>query len=512
MARQRSRARRFAYPSLDRTATSFRLLRLWSGPRESIIRCDLFAADIGEWEGQYQAASYVWGDQSGRKHQIIINGQEYFALANLHAFLWTLRDTIGSEESLVLWVDAICIDQDLGPERSHQVSLMSSIYPKAERVIAWLGPEAGPTCDFKRCLDDFLSGRTCPRKYILGNCLSIMGLEYWYRIWTYQELILARDVDLLWGSYWLPWEGVLSLLQSPEIWTVGEQEWVEGEADARKKINEVIEIEKYRRGGQPRCLLTMISDIHQRRCSRSLDRIYGVLAAVNCSHELEKGFPVDYTCTPAQVFVQFVQRCGSRDGIRAIEVGLQALGPELDLESRDTRLLDREHVVSMPRMVSIEVCGLSRARGDAFLLHTESGAFECIRDRSGVAGGLWAAFYENRRALELYRLGNTWMAMILQQMDETEGQVSGQRNMRLLGLCFSPEWSRTGREEDLHRALRHLDRILVPGFLRKTSPFIVENEEGMSMTSNLKTLTKMLSTLAMMGTQVRGPWRRGNEK
>ena len=42
----------------------------------------------------------------------------------------------------VLWVDAICIDQDNIPERDAQVQLMGNIYRTAGRVIVWLGPEA----------------------------------------------------------------------------------------------------------------------------------------------------------------------------------------------------------------------------------------------------------------------------------------------------------------------------------------------------------------------------------
>ena len=41
------------------------------------------------------------------------------------------------------WIDTICINQDDIPERNAQVSIMSTIYMKADEVIAWLGEEDG---------------------------------------------------------------------------------------------------------------------------------------------------------------------------------------------------------------------------------------------------------------------------------------------------------------------------------------------------------------------------------
>jgi hypothetical protein len=49
----------------------------------------------------------------------------------------TLRDRY----SMQLWVDAACINQGNGPERSSQVGLMSQIYGRAVAVLAWLGEE-----------------------------------------------------------------------------------------------------------------------------------------------------------------------------------------------------------------------------------------------------------------------------------------------------------------------------------------------------------------------------------
>jgi hypothetical protein len=55
---------------------------------------------------------------------------------NCEAALRRLRDKDGER---ILWIDAICIDQDNINERNHQVQLMKEVYSTAHQVIIWLG-------------------------------------------------------------------------------------------------------------------------------------------------------------------------------------------------------------------------------------------------------------------------------------------------------------------------------------------------------------------------------------
>jgi hypothetical protein len=42
---------------------------------------------------------------------------------------------------VIIWADAICMNQDDPLERNHQIKLMTRIYSKAKRVLVWLGPD-----------------------------------------------------------------------------------------------------------------------------------------------------------------------------------------------------------------------------------------------------------------------------------------------------------------------------------------------------------------------------------
>lgn len=83
---------------------------------------------------EYEALSYVWG--SSELIPILLNGRKFFVTSNLHELLHA-RASIWRER--LLWVDAICINQEDNQEKPSQIRLMREIYSKASRVIAWLG-------------------------------------------------------------------------------------------------------------------------------------------------------------------------------------------------------------------------------------------------------------------------------------------------------------------------------------------------------------------------------------
>ena len=69
-------------------------------------------------------------------------------------------------EDRVLWIDAVCIDQNNKPERGHQVQQMADIYHQADRVIFWLGAgtyETKVLMDSLNALDEETRKHSCRR-------------------------------------------------------------------------------------------------------------------------------------------------------------------------------------------------------------------------------------------------------------------------------------------------------------------------------------------------------------
>jgi hypothetical protein len=73
---------------------------------------------------QYYALSYTWGD-AVYKWRVSIDGTELYIRENLWSFF---QQQTFLEESDLIWIDALCIDQGNVNERNHQVTMMAEIF------------------------------------------------------------------------------------------------------------------------------------------------------------------------------------------------------------------------------------------------------------------------------------------------------------------------------------------------------------------------------------------------
>ncbi|KAF2269172.1 heterokaryon incompatibility, partial [Lojkania enalia] len=134
----------------------------------------------------YEALSYTWGGQ-GLTEPIFCNGKSLLITKNLHSALLKLRLR---QESRLLWVDAICINQlDLN-EKNKQIPLMMDIYKLAARVIVWLGSEADDSSLALTSMQ-FLD-TTLLRVYESQS--AVFGRPWFRRSWIRQEIIMAKDI------------------------------------------------------------------------------------------------------------------------------------------------------------------------------------------------------------------------------------------------------------------------------------------------------------------------------
>lgn len=96
---------------------------------------------------QYQALSYTWAAPVFPKilHLVQDDGElpagDINITENLHSALQNLRSP---DRTLVLWVDAVCINQADIPERNSQVNSIPQTYTEAASVLVWLGDGLPP--------------------------------------------------------------------------------------------------------------------------------------------------------------------------------------------------------------------------------------------------------------------------------------------------------------------------------------------------------------------------------
>ena len=117
------------------SSESVRVLELHSGTEDEPIRCSLRTLKDYRGDVKYEAISYTWQDPKGAK-DISCNGQSIRITKNLYDALHSLRH---ADRERILWVDAICINQQDLPERAQQVCMMRQIFAAAHEINIWLG-------------------------------------------------------------------------------------------------------------------------------------------------------------------------------------------------------------------------------------------------------------------------------------------------------------------------------------------------------------------------------------
>jgi hypothetical protein len=128
----------FSYTDQEDSTQDGRLMVLHPGVADKNIICDIMDVKIAAMSSfRYKALSYVWG-QENPTYEVQLNGKLKFVRENLWMALQQLRLV---DKYRVLWVDAICINQENEDERKEQVQRMGDIYSKASTVLIWLGPE-----------------------------------------------------------------------------------------------------------------------------------------------------------------------------------------------------------------------------------------------------------------------------------------------------------------------------------------------------------------------------------
>ncbi|TGO10854.1 hypothetical protein BTUL_0124g00270 [Botrytis tulipae] len=152
-------------------------------------------------EGKPNDTSYIW-----------VNGHKHKVTPNLESASRHLR---GDKNKTVIWVDAVCINQNDIPERDAQLKIMADIYKKAKMGLSWLGEESDDSSLAFRMIQRWASFSV--RKVSSGSLRaflenklqdeifmprSVTALKnmlqrpYWKRVWIQQEVALPPIVTM----------------------------------------------------------------------------------------------------------------------------------------------------------------------------------------------------------------------------------------------------------------------------------------------------------------------------
>jgi Heterokaryon incompatibility protein (HET) len=181
------------------TESGFRVLILSPGEEGSEIMCRLQQFDLTN-PPRYEALSYVWGHEPPI-HRIEVGNRPVYIRPNLFYALQRVRDRT---QSLLLWVDSLCINQHDNLERNAQVRRMASIFQNAQNVCIWLGeedstskiamefiPQVGP---------QFLRDRLWWKHYGFAAFNKLIERPWFTRGWIIQEAAFSSNAVLFCGE------------------------------------------------------------------------------------------------------------------------------------------------------------------------------------------------------------------------------------------------------------------------------------------------------------------------
>jgi len=275
------------------------------------ISCKLTAVPLASAPA-YKALSYMWGSPEN-PHKILNSGKPVAVTANLYSALRRLRHP---DRELVIWIDAVCIDQENIPERSEQVRMMTDIYYGAEEVLVWLGEETELAKAAFRLLGKYQNlfdehgyfetnvDPEIDKKTNLPSAFSeewsglvaLFRTPYWERVWIIQEIVKARQAKIVCGSLSIDWQTLANVSRSLQsagvVGQLGIEESVTGCASvaALSAMKSSLTIE----------MLPILEATRHHKATDPRDKYFALLGVVAGS--FGDGVPVDYSRSLEEVF------------------------------------------------------------------------------------------------------------------------------------------------------------------------------------------------------------------
>lgn len=349
---------------------TIRLLELFADDGGEILQCRLKETPL-DGIPVYEALSYVWGDPKNTK-PICCNGEEMQITQNLASALRKLRfsstnppeqtkdpDVAGEFKELplnqgekssglshklsrMLWVDAICINQQNVTERSQQVQLMREIYSRATGVVVFLGTDedghASKAIPMIKKVNDYLSAYqkvvesirendTAPTwlkgrghftfdmcdaalqshgfEAIWSSIRAFFQLLWWKRIWCVQEVYMAQTVVMVLGDDSIDGKAVAAFTQ----WYFREHVFYDAQgvvSDLASQLNDPgigIAYNTFNhRNLDAKQLHYVCEDFKSLQATDPRDKVYGLLGLWRPASTHEAKLEVDYNKPVSEVY------------------------------------------------------------------------------------------------------------------------------------------------------------------------------------------------------------------
>ena len=303
----------------DLKNSEIRLIRLLP-MAEATLRCEIVYETICQ-HSDYIALSYAWGNADDTT-EIQLNGCAFQVTASLHSALEALYKKRGE---ILLWADALSINQSNAKERSQQVRIMGEIYKQAKSVVVWLGKEGDGSTEAIKLIDRVanISKDGGKLKQLIGDekkpefdaLVALFERPYWNRLWVVQEILLPSSVDVYCGDDDRKWATYIAASEAFRQYSE-EGGIITGTRKTSSKHhlsydfvlsstgpNSVDSLRKWQEGN-PGSLLEMLHNCRRKLTGEPRDKLFGVLGIL--PKEVRDNFEPDYNAPLRHVYTNIV--------------------------------------------------------------------------------------------------------------------------------------------------------------------------------------------------------------
>ena len=319
-----------------------RLLVLEPGQNTDKITCGLMNVSL-TWRARYEALSYTWGDPKVTK-PATCSGKSIDVTANLHSALHHLRHP---DRQRILWVDALCINQEDDKDKETQVQRMGHIYSRARRVLIWLGEDVeetrGAIGSIKRLdsyfkalypkrritnllpafgtwttvLSDVFPTSKVPIDFDWGPVLRLLECPWFLRTWIIQEAVLGRRAIVISGTDAVDWKTLERVCQGIGLHQTSTA--IIPEYNKNYNINEAVKtlmvareernaifLKRWFSRKEFTKLMDLLNESLDFQCSDKRDKVFGLLGIATDTRSEDEEIRPDYESNVEEVYRRFV--------------------------------------------------------------------------------------------------------------------------------------------------------------------------------------------------------------
>ncbi len=348
----------FKYDALKSVTSEIRLVRVEPGAVGDHINLELFHANLDD-QPKYRALSYTWDapyvdlppewNDPESESPVVVNGKKFSVRKNLESALRHFQQNWKGD--LVLWIDAICINQGDSQERSSAVLKMGKIYETSQETVVWLGPDHHPASagfskinalseNWKKQRLDCRKRPLAPeniaeyRKVLLEDLKEkdsvdqikaiawVMNCAWWRRVWVVQEVAVASSTMFICGNNEVPLSNLVEAAQQVGqhfLYMCNVQVFEEGSTEdciirqvfyvTRVVVELWALVSTYKRKGTSSLgLLDVLPALRSRFCSDARDKVYAALGVAEDGNIISP----DYDQSLSQTYVDACRKVISK--------------------------------------------------------------------------------------------------------------------------------------------------------------------------------------------------------